>query len=413
MDNNKSRFPLWLLCLILFIVLVAAAIHLISAGVNSIPQEPAAAPGEPSSSEMVVPDDAFPLPEETVPADMLTPEGTEADMIMQEDAADDMNTWTVTAEEAAAALDELESSLNAVSEGLHVHHFVNGVCDSCGAKPVFYTDLVPEELLQPAMQEGSVSLHEYTVTNYGNRGVGEVEKCFNVYVPWGYDGSQKYPVLILMHGANDDYDSWLLEEHEYGSGTLSGKALLDRMIELGYCRPCIVVSPAFETRTIQGITAAVYQMRDELREYILPWLTEHYSTYAENNSLEAVAAARDWFALGGLSDGALFVYEGGMRYNFDLFGNYVAFSGNGEPWKTVSAIQSDEWAELPIQCLFTGAGGDTDIQQHYTEIGYDYFIENDSRFRAEENAWHVDVTGGHVWKVWLTGLCNALPLLFP
>ena len=408
MNNKKRRFPLWLPCLILFFLLVAGTVHFIRAGVASIPADTPDFPPS-ASPEMVLPEAADVPLEETYSEAALPNESSVEAEIIPVDSGNTSSSENMLPNES----DTFPSEVLPLQDEEHVHHYVNGVCDVCGSKPVFYTSEIPDELLAPAQHRGDVSLHEYKVTNYGNHGFGEIDKCFRVYLPYGYDESQKYPVLILMHGANDDQDSWLLEEHEYKDGRLSGSALLDRMIELGYCKPCIVVSPAFETKVIQGITAAVYQMRDELRSYILPYLVEHYSTYAENSSLESISAARDYFALGGLSDGALFVYEGGMRYNFDLFGNYVAFSGNGEPWKTVSAIQNGDWTALPVQCLFTGAGGDTDIQQHYTEIGYDYFIENDSRFRAEENAWHVDVNGGHTWKTWLTELCNALPLLFP
>ena len=193
---------------------------------------------------------------------------------------------------------------------------------------------------------------------------------------------------------------------------MSGKMLFDRMIEQGLCEPCIIVCPCVETNLVQGLTAGIYQMRDELRKDILPWVAENYSTYAEDGSLESLQAARAHFGLAGLSNGALFVYEGGMRYNFDLFASFAAFSGNGEPWNTVNIIQEGDWAGLPIDCLFTGAGTEGDWQQNYTRVGFDYFVENDTRLTEGVNAWRVDVEGGHEWKVWLTGMYNALQVMF-
>ena len=90
----------------------------------------------------------------------------------------------------------------------------------------------------------------------------------------------------------------------------------------------------------------------------------------------------------------------------------MALSGNGQPWNTVDIIQLDPYRTLPIQCLFTGAGSTNDWQQNYTQIGYDFFIQNEARLKEGINAWHIDVEGDHEWKVWLTGLYNALPLLF-
>ena len=120
---------------------------------------------------------------------------------------------------------------------------------------------------------------------------------------------------------------------------MCGRVILDNMFEKGICDPCIVVCPVTEIPQCQGLTASTTQLQQELREYILPYIAEHYSTYAADGTLESLKDARDHFALGGLSNGALFVYEGGMRYDFDLFGSYAAFSGNGEPWVTVTTIK--------------------------------------------------------------------------
>jgi enterochelin esterase-like enzyme len=163
---------------------------------------------------------------------------------------------------------------------------------------------------------------------------------------------------------------------------------------------------------VQGLTAAIVQMQDELRETILPYIVGHYSTYAKDGSIESLQKARSHFGLGGLSNGAWVTYEGGMRHDFDLFGSYCAFSGNGEPWKTVSAIQSGDFANLPVDCLFTGAGSMNDWQQNYTKIGFEHFVEKDSRFVEGETAWRVDVEGSHEWKVWYTCLYNAMQVMF-
>ena len=65
-----------------------------------------------------------------------------------------------------------------------------------------------------------------------------------------------------------------------------------------------------------------------------------------------------------------------------------------------------------MDCLFTGAGSLNDWQQNYTQIGFEYFVEKDARFVEGENAWRVDVDGGHEWKVWFTGLYNAMQVMF-
>ena len=42
----------------------------------------------------------------------------------------------------------------------------------------------------------------------------------------------------------------------------------------------------------------------------------------------------------------------------------------------------------------------------------DEYAVKDSRFVEGENAWNVDVNGGHEWKVWFTCLYNAMQVMF-
>lgn len=305
-----------------------------------------------------------------------------------------------------------EAPLTTSVPGVHVHSFVKGVCSECGAKPAFLTDWLPDEFYQEAEHAGTVTAVEYDTEAVAAYDELTYHKRMNVYLPYGYDGSRPYNVLVLIHGHGENEDDWLVETHESGGRSMCGRVILDNIFEQGLAEPCIVVTPVTETKFVQGLTAGIVQMQDELRKTILPYIVEHYSTYAKDGSIESLRAARSHFGLGGLSNGALFTYEGGMQYNFDLFGSYFAFSGNSEPWKTIAAIQEDEFAKLPVDCLFTGSGSLNDWQQNYTKIGFEYFVEKDDRFVEGENAWRVDVEGGHEWKVWYTCLYNAMQVMF-
>ena len=415
---KKHSFPLWLLCLVLFASL---------AGIFAV-----RLPHKMQTAEIVAPGET-PSAEDTADTSVGTPEAAPAESETAETAAVEAE---VPAEADSAAIppadaaapestksaeipDPVPESAEAVivqdepaEPPVHIHHFVGGICSECGAGPSFETGYLPDAFYTPSEKAGTVVSHSYTVTAYANHGDGKYEKKLNLYLPWGYDESKQYNVLVLIPGQGGDENSWLTTEYESGGKTMSGKMLFDRMMEQGLCDPCIIVCPRVETNLVQGLTAGIYQMRDELRQDILPWLAENYSTYAADGSLESLQAARAHFGLGGLSNGALFVYEGGMRYNFDLFASYAAFSGNGEPWNTVNYIQSGDWAGLPIDCFFTGAGTEGDWQQNYTRVGFDYFVENDTRLTEGVNAWRVDVEGGHEWKVWLTDMYNALQVMF-
>ena len=396
-SSKSSSAPLWLICILIFVGIVG--FFLIRLPSKLKPAENAqvevTAP-EPEVTEEIVPE---PTPEAAAPADssLLIVEGTE-----------EPETESGSAELVLTP----EAPTPTPTPGVHVHSFVKGTCSVCGAKPEFLTDWLPDEFYQETNHAGTVTAVEYDTRAFAAYDLLTYHKRMNVYLPYGYDETKPYNVLVLIHGQGDNEDDWLVDTHESGGHAMCGRIILDNIFEKGLAEPCIVVTPVTETKHVQGLTAGIVQMQDELRETILPYIVEHYSTYAKDGSVAGLQAARSHFGLGGLSNGALFTYEGGMRHDFDLFGSYCAFSGNGEPWKTVSAIQTDEFAALPVDCLFTGAGSLNDWQQNYTKIGFEHFLEKDSRFVEGENAWNVDVNGGHEWKVWFTCLYNAMQVMF-
>ena len=397
---KSSNAPLWLICILIFIGIVG--FFLIRLPAKLKPAENAQV--ELSSPEPQATAEALPsAAPESEPAD-------EGSLLIVEGA--EPSAEPETAADSAEVLSAPETPATTPAPGVHIHSFVKGVCSVCGAKPEFLTDWLPDEFYQEAEHGGTVTAVEYDTEAFAAYEQISYHKRMNVYLPYGYDESKPYNVLVLIHGQGDNEDDWLVETHESDGHAMCGRVILDNIFEKGLAEPCIVVTPVTETKFVQGLTAGIVQMQDELRKTILPYIVEHYSTYAKDGSEASLQAARSHFGLGGLSNGALFVYEGGMRQDFDLFGSYCAFSGNGEPWKTVSAIQSDEFASLPVDCLFTGAGSLNDWQQNYTKIGFEHFVEKDPRFVEGENAWRVDVDGGHEWKVWYTCLYNAMQVMF-
>lgn len=410
-SSRSSGAPLWLICILIFVGVVGFFLIRLSAKMK------------PAESAQV--DLGTPVPQATeAPAPGTTPvsdPGLSSDgsglLIVEgaENPAEKAGPADAANAEAGSAdilLSQEPVPTPAPEPGVHIHSFVRGVCSVCGAKPEFLTGWLPDEFYEEAEHGGTVTAVEYDTEAFAAYDQITYHKRMNVYLPYGYDGSRPYNVLVLIHGQGDSEDDWLVETHESGGHAMCGRVILDNIFEQGLAEPCIVVTPVTETKFVQGLTAGIVQMQDELRETILPYIVEHYSTYAKDGSEAGLQAARSHFGLGGLSNGALFTYEGGMRHDFDLFGSYCAFSGNGEPWKTVAAIQEEEFARLPVDCLFTGAGSLNDWQQNYTQIGFEYFVEKDTRFVEGENAWRVDVDGGHEWKVWFTGLYNAMQVMF-
>ena len=410
-DTRSSGAPLWLICILIFVGVVGFFLIRLSAKMK--PAESAQVDlGTPAPQATEDPaSGTTPVSDPGLSSDgsgLLIVEGSESTA----EAAGSANASDAEAGSADILLSQEPVSTPTPEPGVHVHSFVRGVCSVCGAKPEFLTGWLPDEFYEEAEHGGTVTAVEYDTKAFAAYDELTYHKRMNVYLPYGYDESRPYNVLVLIHGQGDSEDDWLVETHESGGHAMCGRVILDNIFEQGLAEPCIVVTPVTETKFVQGLTAGIVQMQDELRETILPYIVEHYSTYAKDGSEAGLQAARSHFGLGGLSNGALFTYEGGMRHDFDLFGSYCAFSGNGEPWKTVAAIQEEEFARLPVDCLFTGAGSLNDWQQNYTQIGFEYFVEKDARFVEGENAWRVDVDGGHEWKVWFTCLYNAMQVMF-
>lgn len=62
-----------------------------------------------------------------------------------------------------------------------------------------------------------------------------VTQKFNVYLPDGYNPSENYPVLYLLHGLYGDYSNWA---HSGGM-----KAVADELIASGELRPVVIIMP--------------------------------------------------------------------------------------------------------------------------------------------------------------------------
>ncbi len=294
--------------------------------------------------------------------------------------------------------------------GLKVaHNFVNGRC-ACGAEPVFYDGILPSEFYEECEHPGTVEKLTYTQKLSGQGGE-TVTKNLNVYLPYGYSEQQKYNVLILIHGGGDNEDSWITRVYDFGF-PLVMKNIYDNMIDQRLCKPLIIVCPTTYNGPYGANDSGIEPMAAELRETILPYVAEHYSTYAASGGLSDLRAAREHFGIGGMSNGALYALNSGMQLNLDLFSNFICFSGNSQPYAVAEAINSEEWKSLPIPYFYAGAGT-YDGQWQNTYYGFQILVEQTDRLIEGENAFYRDIEGGHNFGVWNVNMFNALQMLFP
>lgn len=303
-------------------------------------------------------------------------------------------------------------------------------------------DNLDPALFDPARERGTVELVQYATTDLVSGGDFEIMKDMAVYLPYGYDETQQYDVLILLHCAWADHRFWLVQDREYrtfGEGvppsqedwTLPGAGspdssipvsvpnMLDRMIEEGWCRPLIVVAPCVYFYDHQPSAAGTQydytQFRREFGPNFLSYIAEHYATYAADGSREALAAAREHFGVLGASFGAYAAYLSVIGENFDLVAWYT-FCGGGviDPGYLVSAWESAGTQDLPLRLLYISEGEFDDRAGPESSVGnLLYYGQSTGRTFTGENVRYTMIRGwGHEDHSYLVGLFNTLQLFF-
>jgi enterochelin esterase-like enzyme len=178
--------------------------------------------------------------------------------------------------------------------------------------------LVPDEYKAESKYQGSIESLEYKTANLEN---GEDVKKLNVYLPYGYDASdksKKYNVLYLMHGGGEN------ENLIFGGPGQSKelKKILDNMIANSDIEPLIVVTPTF-----YGGKNDTQYFPEELINHVVPLVETKYNTYLESADKVAMKASREHRAFGGFSMGSVTTW-----YTFidclDYIKYYLPLSGD-------------------------------------------------------------------------------------
>ena len=299
------------------------------------------------------------------------------------------------------------------------HHYFNSVCSLCGGEPEFSDRDIPEELRVPCEQKGTLEHVTYRTHNYPAEAWGvmdEYDKSMTVYLPYGYDPAKQYDVIVIMHGMGYMSEYWMDTEQEYSheGERINTVDVLDNMIARGLCPPVIVAAPTFyRDSVVLGEYLSGSAFAPELRNDVIPYLVEHYATYAAEPTSEAVAAAREHFAYVGLSMGSIIGFQSALTLCLDLFGYYGCFSGfSTYPANILSVIDTEEFADYPIYYLYNNAGA-WDIALNDHRYFYNDLIARSDRFVEGENTCFVQVKDyGHEFRTWIVGLYDCLGVFF-
>jgi enterochelin esterase family protein len=257
---------------------------------------------------------------------------------------------------------------------------------------------VPAYLQVRAVPHGTVQTREYKSKALGT------DRKMVVYTPPNYESStDKYPVLYLLHGANNVETSW----------TQNGKAnvILDNLLADGKIKPMVVAMPfgyAFQRPPGggRGDAAENKQQREgftkDFLEDVIPLVESSFRVFAD----------REHRAIAGLSLGGAQSLAIGLTHT-DLFSRIAAFSpalgaANNPETGGVSfdAVLGDS-ARIngQLKLLWVSSGTEDTLFQSISD-----FADMLSKHKIE----HIfRVTGGaHTYAVWQRNLNEAAPLLF-
>jgi enterochelin esterase family protein len=271
---------------------------------------------------------------------------------------------------------------------------------------------------------GTVSLEWYPSAN-------EATRRMLIYTPPGYkNGTDRYPVLYLLHGGSGDEDAWF----SCGRAT----QILDNLIAQGRAKPMIVVMPNGNVTRIASpdfvpAPPALPASQDpgrfrrfpeSLVKDLIPFIDRNYRTLTD----------REHRAIAGLSVGGAQTMYAAFN-NLDLFAWVAAFSG-GYPvmpgvaidipappnaaslrgpdlTKSVDGVrfaallpQLNADANARLRLLYISIGTADTLQETHKAVKQ-VLQEKGVKYTLMEFPGHI-----HEWPVWRVSLKDLLPRLF-
>lgn len=337
------------------------------------------------------------------------------------------------------------------------HDYVDGVCITCGATTNI-TYYVPEEYKVPCDEQGTVVSYTYHTQNYsyvelfGTELVDVTKRC-NVYLPYGYDETEQYNVIYLLHGSIEDENYWLVDTATASGFEIYTTNVFDWLIKNGDVDPFIAVTPDIHTdledyddpslvdpdkvlaernaddEYIQQSQAGnpnndfkFYEMvyYKELRDLA----TQAEATYAPcvdtdkdgQISDAELIASRNSRALAGFSVGGNITTSSGVLSGYDFIGFFGTFSGGfSDKYEEALLAVAEEIREAGYSIyLFAELEEGADGDGSETRALYQELIEkSDGFFLAEKTLKLLEIKGGmHDYPSYIVALYNALHFFF-
>ena len=145
----------------------------------------------------------------------------------------------------------------------------------------------------------------------------------------------------------------------------------------------------------------------------MPLLLRSYPTWAEEPTLEGMAAARAHFAYAGLSMGSIYAFTQFMPKCLDIFSWFGCFSGSdGNMYQLASVLNSPENLERPIYYFYNSIGTKDPMFVGHRGQYKDLTGAAQGLTDGENAALTILNDLPHIYAAWATGLYNFLPVVF-
>lgn len=308
---------------------------------------------------------------------------------------DDTGLWSVTTPKPVPAdtyrydfrVDGVSAPDPQVSTYVHDRAGVHSLMEIAGPEGAF-------QAYDPKIPHGAVS-----EIDYWSSSLGAMRRAF-VYTPPGYmNGTAKYPVLYLVHGAGDSEEAW--------SRTGRANLILDNLIAAGKAKPMIVVMPNGHTPDRPNANGGgdILNNQDFGNDFLkdlLPYVDRHFRTIASPDSR----------AMAGLSMGGVHTFNYGLTHpelfhSIGIFSSGLGIGGGGD---AIAQYEQANDAALKRDAR--------DLELVYYAIGSeDPFSGVLPATRAMLDKYGIEYTfhqsdGGHTWINWRRYLNEFAPLLF-
>lgn len=250
----------------------------------------------------------------------------------------------------------------------------------------FKNSLVDVRGSQPSIQDiqdvphGKVSYRFYHSNTFG------IERPMCVYTPAGYNPSakDKYPVLYLIHGMTDTYETW----YKVGRANI----ILDNMIAQGLAKKMIVVMPyanpypelILQNKADKADVLDVKKISDEIVNSVMPFIEKNYNTKndAEHRAVAGFSLGGRQALAAGFGNPTKFHYV--AAYAPAIFGDEYLTNFENGTYAPINTLKDE------IKYVFLGTGSDD-------------FLINASRsldsFLTQQGLTHqfYNPDGGHTW----------------